>query len=39
MISSTIYGRLENDQIIELDDPDELAYIIKKVNENVHPIN
>lgn len=34
--SNIIYGKLENDEIVELTDPDELEKVIKQVNINVH---
>ncbi len=34
--ANIIYGKLENDEIVELDDPDELERIIKIVNSNLH---
>ncbi len=34
--ANIIYGKLENDEIVELDDPDELERIIKIVNFNLH---
>lgn len=37
--ANIIYGKLENDEIVELDDPDELEKIIKIVNSNLHNNN
>lgn len=37
--ANIIYGKLENDEIVELDDPDELERIIKIVNSNLHNNN
>lgn len=34
--ANIIYGKLENDEIIELSDPDELERIIKIVYNNLH---
>lgn len=34
--ANIIYGKLENDEIVELDDPDELERIIKIVHSNLH---
>ncbi len=34
--ANIMYGKLENDEIVELDDPDELERIIKIVNSNLH---
>lgn len=34
--ANIIYGKLENDEIVELEDPDELERIIKIVNSNLH---
>lgn len=34
--ANIIYGKLENDEIVELDDPDELERIIKIVNTHLH---
>ncbi len=34
--ANIIYGKLENDEIVELDDLDELERIIKIVNSNLH---
>ena len=34
--SNIIYGKLENDEIVGLTDPDELEKVIKQVNINVH---
>ena len=31
-----IYGKLENDEIVELTDPDELEKVIQQVNKNLH---
>lgn len=35
-IANIIYGKLENDKIIELKDPDELEEVIKIVNSHLH---
>lgn len=34
--ANIIYGKLENDEIVELEDPDELERVIKIVNDNLH---
>ena len=34
--ANIIYGKLENDEIVELEDPDELERVIKIVNSNSH---
>lgn len=34
--SNIIYGKLENDEIVELEDSDELERVIKIVNDNLH---
>ena len=34
--SNIIYGKLENDEIVELTDPYELEKVIKQVNINLH---
>lgn len=34
--TNIIYGKLVNDEIIELTDPDELERIIKIININLH---
>ena len=34
--ANIIYGKLENDEIVELSDTDELERIIKIVNDNLH---
>lgn len=34
--ANIIYGKLENDEIVELEDPDELERIIKIVNSHLH---
>ncbi len=34
--ANIIYGKLENDEIVELEDPDELERVIKIVNSNLH---
>lgn len=34
--ANIIYGKLENDEIVELSDPDELERIIKIVNSDLH---
>ena len=34
--SNIIYGKLENDEIVELSDADELEKIIKLVYEHTH---
>lgn len=34
--SNIIYGKLENDEIVELSDADELEKIIKLVYEHIH---
>lgn len=34
--ANIIYGKLENDEIVELSDADELERIIKIVNDNLH---
>ena len=31
-----IYGKLENNEIVELTDPDELEKVIQQVNKNLH---
>lgn len=36
--SNIIYGKLEDDEIIELSDVDELEKVIKIVNDNLHSI-
>lgn len=34
--ANIIYGKLENNEIVELEDPDELESVIKIVNDNLH---
>lgn len=34
--SNIIYGKLDEDEIVELNDPDELEKVIKIVNDNLH---
>lgn len=34
--SNIIYGKLDNDEIVELSDPNELERVIKIINDNVH---
>lgn len=34
--SNIIYGKLENDEIIEIGDPNELEKVIQQVNINLH---
>ena len=34
--SNIIYGKLENDEIVELTDPNELEKVIQQVNKNLH---
>lgn len=34
--ANIIYGKLENDAIVELEDPDELERMIKIVDSNLH---
>lgn len=34
--SNIIYGKLENDEIVEISDAEELEKVIKKVYENTH---
>lgn len=31
-----IFGKLENDEIIELSDPDEIEEVIQIINKNLH---
>lgn len=31
-----IFGKLENDEIIELSDPDEIEEVIQMINNNLH---
>ena len=31
-----IFGKLENDEIIELSDPDEIEQVIQMINKNLH---
>ena len=33
---NVLYGKLENDEIVELNDIDELEKVIKIVNDNLH---
>ena len=34
--SNIIYGKLENDEIVELNEPNELEKVIQQVNKNLH---
>ncbi len=34
--SNIIYGKLENDEIVELTDPNEIEKVIQQVNDNLH---
>ena len=34
--ANIIYGKLENDEVVELTDPDELEKVIKIVDSNLH---
>lgn len=34
--ANIIYGKLENDEVVELSDADELERIIRIVNDNLH---
>ena len=34
--ANIIYGKLENDEIVTLADPEELEKVIKQVNINLH---
>lgn len=34
--SNVIYGRLENDEIVEISDPEELEKVIKIIYNNTH---
>lgn len=34
--ANIIFGKLENDEIVELSDPDELEKVIQIVNNNLH---
>ncbi len=34
--ANIIYGKLDNDEIVELNDPNELERIIKIINDNLH---
>lgn len=34
--SNIIYGKLDKDEIVELNDPNELERVIKIVNDNLH---
>lgn len=34
--SNIIYGKLDNDEIVVLSDPDELERVIKIVNDDLH---
>ena len=34
--SNIIYGKVEEDEIIEINDPDELEEVIKLVNNHLH---
>ncbi len=34
--SNIIYGKLENDEIVELSEPNELEKVIQQVNKNLH---
>ena len=34
--SNIIYGKLENDEIVELTDSNELEKVIQQVNKNLH---
>lgn len=34
--SNIIFGKLENDEIVEITDPDELEKVIQQVNKNLH---
>ncbi len=33
---NVLFGKLENDEIVEITDPDELEKVIKRVNDNLH---
>ncbi len=35
-ITSVIYAKLDNNKIVELNDPDELEKVIKIVSDNLH---
>lgn len=34
--TNIIYGKLENDEIVELNNPEELEKVIKIVSDNLH---
>ena len=34
--SNIIYGKLDNDEIVELSDPNELEIVIKIINDDLH---